>query len=60
MLLSILVDAYRFRSLALRIESKTNILFIRLEEEASPKIVERIIARGSIVEGIVIRGIPVI
>ena len=59
MLLSTLVDAYKSRNLALRIENKTSILSIRLEEEALPRTVEGI-ARGFIVEGIVIRGIPII
>ena len=37
----------------------TDALFIRLEEEALPKILEGIIARLFIIVGLVIRGIPI-
>ena len=68
LVLSLLVDTSRFSILGLKVIGEsdtpsirlgTDVLFIRLGEEALPKILERIIARLFIVVGLVTRGMPI-
>ena len=50
------MDTSRLGILGLRIKGETSILFIRLEEDALPRIVEGLIARLFIIKRIVIIG----
>lgn len=58
-MLSLSADTNRLDIINLRIRGKPSILSIRLEEEASPRIIIGIIARLFTVEGILAIGIPV-
>ena len=69
LVLSLLVDTSRSSTLGLKVigESNilsirlgTNVLFIRLGEEALPKILEETIARLFIIVGLVAEGMPII
>ena len=68
-MLSLLADTSKSGTLGLKIMGKsdilfirlgTNTLFVRLGEEALPKILEEIIARLFIIVGLVTRGMPII
>ena len=60
LLLSLLVNTYRSRSLGFKIKNKISILFIELEKKALSRIIKGIIARIFIIKGIIIKGIPII
>ena len=56
LLLNLLIDTSRLSILSFRIKGETNILSIRLKEDASPRIIKKLMARLFIIERIITIG----